>query len=189
MTMELLVSTLGPFAALVGVWLGGWLTSRSARQAMDAEQRRRSMEDLRRAYSAYLTACRQFADYLKQPANKVEVVRSLDGVLEVPLLSPEGAALRQAVEAASADLLLMARSPTVVEQARVLRIGVIKLAIARAVSPDGIIADRDVTVFRTAEQAYVNAVREDMGMPPMDVSLWTTPPETARRLQQKTASD
>ena len=92
---------------------------------------------------AHVPTCRQLVDHLKQPANKVELVRSIDGVLEVPLLNPDGAALRQAVEAASAELLLTARSPVIVEKARLLRAATIRFSIARRRTADGIIPEDD----------------------------------------------
>jgi hypothetical protein len=138
------------------------------------------LEDLRAADSAYLTACRQFVDYLKQPANKVDAVRSTSGDLEVPVLNSDGAALRQAVEAASADLLLLARSQAIVEQARLLRVAMLRVSTARAASADGIIPGPNLVAFRHAEQAYLNAVRTELGLPPIDVTLWANPSETRR---------
>jgi hypothetical protein len=173
--MGVVVSILGPFVALAGVWLGGWRTARSTRHAANQDQRRRALADLRQVYSSYLTACRRFADHVKHPANKVEVVRSTDASLAVPLLNAEGAALRQAIEVAAADLLLTAQSSAAVEQARLLRSKSISLAIARAHSDSGIIPASDIHAFRTAEQAYVDAARLDLGMPMMDVAMWGGP--------------
>jgi hypothetical protein len=173
--MELAPAILGPLVALVGVWLGGWLTSRSVRQAAEIEQQRRSHEELRRVYSTYLAVCRQFVDHLKRPANKVRLARSTDGAIEVPLLSREGRALRQAVEAASADMLLMAHSSIILERARLLRVAAIRFAVGRARSSDGFVPEDDRVAFLDAEQEFVNAVRTDLGMSTMDVSLWTNP--------------
>jgi hypothetical protein len=97
------------------------LTLRNARQAALAEQQQREHENLRSVYSGYLTACRQFVDYLKQPANRVDMVRSADGRIVVPVLPNDGAMLRQAVEAASADLLLATGSQEILEKGRELR--------------------------------------------------------------------
>ncbi|GAA3215810.1 hypothetical protein ACFO1B_14825 [Dactylosporangium siamense] len=185
--MNAFVAVMGPLVALIGVWLGSWLTLRNERQKAQAEQRHREREELRRAYSRYLTACRQFVDYLKQPANPVDVIRSPDGRLVVPKLSGDGAALRQAVEAASADLLMVTSSPDVAEQARELRVAVLRFAIDRANSPDGIVPDLSFRTFQPSEQAFLNAARRDLGMAAIDVALWSTPPELARQQREEHA--
>jgi hypothetical protein len=179
--MDVFVAVLGPLVALTGVWLGSWLTLRNARQAAKAEQLHRERENRRSVYSRYLTACRQFVDYLKQPSNRIDVVRSTDNVLVVPLLAGDGAALRQAVEAASADLLMATHSPEVVEKARELRLAILRFAIDRTDSADGIIPEPTFLTFQSAEQHYLDAARSDLGMTPIDVPLWSTPPELARQ--------
>jgi hypothetical protein len=68
-------------------------------------------------------------------------------------------------------------------------VGTFRFAIARAGAPDGIVPDQDVVAFKAAEQAYVNAVRLDLGMSTMDVSLWTSPPETSRGPRQGISPD
>lgn len=185
--MNAFVAVLSPLVALIGVWLGSWLTLRNARQSAQAERRHREREELRRAYSRYLTACRQFVDYLKQPANQVDVVRSPDGQLVVPMFSGDGAALRQAVEAASADLLMVTSSLDVAERARELRVAVLRFAIDRANSTDGIIPESSFRTFQPAEQAFLDAARSDLDMSAIDVALWSTPPELARQYQAEQA--
>jgi hypothetical protein len=76
---------------------------------------------------------------------------------------------------------MVTSSLDVAERARELRVAILRFAIHRANSTDGIIPEPSFRTFQPAEQAFLDAARCDLGMSAIDVALLSTAPGLARQ--------
>jgi hypothetical protein len=181
-SVDLLPALSGPFIALAGVWLGSWLSSRGQERIREREDRQRYREAARAACGEYLTAARQFDQYVKLPSTRIAAIPHPTGTHPIPLMDERGEPYQHALEAASAGLLFVAVSPDVVERAGQLRLALMRLAAARVDRPAGTIPDEPVLEVLVAEQAFVDAARRDLGLRPLSGIIRTMP--TIRDLPQ-----
>jgi hypothetical protein len=121
----------------------------------------------------YLTATRQFDQYLKDSDTRIETVTHETGAHAIPVVDSRGQLLWQALEAASAGLLFVDVSSDTVEQAQALRTALLRLAAARASCRAGEIPDGPVLSVLSAEQAFLHSARADLQMTPVDGILRT----------------
>ncbi|BCB73696.1 hypothetical protein GCM10022251_79940 [Phytohabitans flavus] len=168
---------LSPLVALIGVMLGGVLSSRVQARAWKQEEMRRWRESRMATYGDFVTAVRSFRTYVLRPDSLIEVIALNDGVRMTPGFEGEGTFQYQAVEATLARIKMVAQDQATVDTAvRHLRIAR-RFAVARAVyGLDQIPRDLNDLLFRT-ELGFVNAARTELGLP--DVASLTYPDEVA----------
>jgi hypothetical protein len=166
-----LTLVMGPIAALLGVWIGGVLSSRTQRETWQREQERRERDAIRGACGCYVAAARRFASYIKDLNTEITVVPHPGPAGPIHVLQDPTFHLE--LESASAEVLLVVRAAETVQSARNLRTTLFALAVARANNPDGFIGDKGLAELRVAEAAFVNAARAELGAPRLASSLYT----------------
>jgi hypothetical protein len=168
--MSSVVLVLGPFVALLGVLLGGVLSSRTQRETWRREQDRREREAIRSACAGYVAATRRFISYVRDRNTKIAVVSDPErGGGRTHVL--EDLSYHLEVENASAELLLVVRTVETVRHARNLRRTLSQLALARAERPGSALPE-ELSATRTAEIAFINAARAELGVPALDRGLY-----------------
>ncbi|HEU5472726.1 MAG TPA: hypothetical protein VFV67_18925 [Actinophytocola sp.] len=169
--MTSLTLVMGPIAALIGVWIGGVLSSRSQRETWQREQERRERDAIRAAGGGYVAAARRFVSYVKDLNTEITIVPHLGSAGPIHVLQDPTFHLE--LESASAEVLLVVRSAETVQSARNLRTTLFALAVARANNPDGVVGDKGLAGLRAAEAAFVNAARAELGAPALTSGLYT----------------
>jgi hypothetical protein len=169
--MTSLLLLLGPIAALLGVLLGGLLTSRNQRQIWQREQQQAEREAVRNACSEYVSATRRFASYIKDINTTVTTVPGL-AADEDPIHVVDDPSFHFDLERASAAVLLAVRTSETVERARDLRRALADLAVARAAHPQAALPSERLTVLRATEAAFINAARAELGAPALARGLY-----------------
>ena len=169
--MTSMVLVMGPLAALVGVWLGGVLTSRTQRHAWHREQDRREREAIRSACSAYVAAARRFASYVKDVNTEITAVPNPES--GEPIHVVKDVSFHLELETASAEVLLVVRTAGTVQHARTLRNALGSLALARAERPGAALPRERLADIRAAEIAFINAVRAELGTPALTGGLYS----------------
>ena len=145
-------------AALVGVALGGWLTSRSQRRLLELEHRREQRRSREEAYVALLAAYRRFRVFVLTQAEGVDVVGGPPGV---PLVRDAGE-YSDAVQDATARVQLLSGSADVLSASRALSRAFRDVARARATHPRGAVPDLLIDAARQAELHFAEAARSDL---------------------------
>ena len=169
--MTSLALVMGPIAALIGVWIGGVLSSRTQRETWQREQERRERDAIRAACGSYAAAARRFVPYVKDLNMEITIVPHRGPAGPIHVL--QDASFHLEFESASAEVLLVVRTAETVQSARNLRTTLFALAVARANNPDGFIGDQGLAELRAAEAAFVNAARVELGSPALTSGLYT----------------
>jgi hypothetical protein len=168
--MSTVVLVLSPIVALLGVLLGGVLSSRTQRETWSRDQERREREAIRSACAGYVAAARRFMSYVRDRNTKITVVSDPErGGDKTHVLKDLSYHLE--VENASAELLLVVRTVETVQHARKLRRSLSKLALARAERPGSALPD-ELAEVRAAEMGFINAARAELGSPALDRGLY-----------------
>jgi hypothetical protein len=169
--MSDLAVMLGPVAALLGVVLGGLLTSRSQMQRWQREEDHKEREAIRTACAGYVAAARRYAGYIKNVNARVTVVPG-NTPDDARIHALDDPALLMDLETASASVLLAVRSSTTVTCARDVRRVLADLAVARADRPGTGLPDELLATLRAAEAAFINAARVELGVPALTHGLY-----------------
>lgn len=162
MEVSVIVSVVG---ALAGVVLGGALAARGQARMWSREELRRWSSERRATYGRFVTTARQFRGYLAGTDVNIGVVRAPDGVGLVPHFEPFGTEHRQRLDAAFIDVQLIGTDAAVVAAEAVYRIS-FRVAVARGIH-GRIIPDWVGERFSAAERAFVNTVRQELGLRPL----------------------
>lgn len=161
---------LGPLAALIGVWLGGVLARRTQREGWQRDHDRQERESVRRACSAYVAAARRFTAHVKDVNTEITVVPNPEW--GEPIHVVKDPTFHLELETASADVLLVVRTVETVQCARNLRNALNALALARADRPGAALPLERLAEIRSAEIAFINAARAELGAPGLTVGLY-----------------
>src|SRR5215475_5058378 len=108
---------LSPLVALIGVVLGGFLSSQVQTRAWKQEETRRWRDSRMATYGDFVGAVREFRAYVLRPDSRVQVVGLPDGVRIGPLFEGEGTVRYQAVEATLVRVKMVARDHATVDAA------------------------------------------------------------------------
>jgi hypothetical protein len=150
--------------ALLGVGLGGLLSSRAQDRAWRREEQRRWQEARRTAYGNLVAAVRQYRSYVSQPDTQIDVWTHPSGERLVPGIGGEGTTVQAAMEAAFTTVQMMARDQETVNQAHLLTSVARRVAVGRAIhGPGRLHVDLDETQFR-AEHDFLKSARRDLGL-------------------------
>ena len=167
--MDLAVWLSAPLT-LVGVWLGGFLSSRAQDRTWKREQSQLSRDVRRAVYSRLVATVRQYRSYVVGPHAQVDVWLWDDpgGRRLAPGIGADGATYQEAMEASFTEVLMVAEDQETIDRAHFLTGMARRTAVARAIyGSDQIPNNVDGALF-VAERSFIECARRDLGLPVMD---------------------
>jgi hypothetical protein len=156
---------LSPLVALLGVLLGGLLSSRSQTRAWNQEDTRRWRESRMATFGDFVAAVREFRTYALRPDARIRLIALPDGKRLAPGFEGDGTTRYQEIEATLARVKMVAQDQATIDAALLhLRLAR-RFAVARAVYGLGKIPeDLDTRLF-TTELGFLNTARTELGLP------------------------
>jgi hypothetical protein len=160
--MTIIATTFGP---LLGVLLGAWATQRTQSKSWHREDERYLLDARRQAYGAFITAVRSYFAYAQSPSAKISSWSDPENDdIAIPLLDEAGVPYRERLDAAHANVRLVARTAITVEHAHQLARAVRKAVASRADFDAGRIPRDLYQAVWAAERQFINTIRSEMGM-------------------------
>jgi len=150
---------------LTAVTLGGWLTTR-AQDRLWRRDHQRQWRDIRlSAYTAYLTAFREYIAYVLQPDAQVRVIpRPRKPHDLMPFFDETGSAYKERLEATKTTLRLLSNQPSVVRASNAMVRHARLLAADRATHTAETVPPERFERLWSAEREFVLAAREELGL-------------------------
>ena len=158
-------AALSPAIALLGVWIGGRLSFRTQEKAWKQAEVQKWREIRRSAYGDFITTARRYRTYIgKTNAANIRIRHFKGAYLDVDL-DDEGVAHKRDLDAALAQVQLMADDQGTVYAARALVGMTRRFAAGKGVYRTQEIPPEYITeAYWNAELAFINATRTEFGM-------------------------
>jgi hypothetical protein len=153
-------SVLAALAALGGVGLGAWLSSRQQQAMLRAADDRATRQARERAYINFLAAYRQFRRFLLANPGNVTLLPGPEGQQVAKIA--DSAEYWRAVDEAFANIELLAGPGAIRQEAKSVGKALWKLAESCAQHPPGQIPNEDVDRCREAERRFAEAARREL---------------------------
>jgi hypothetical protein len=150
----IVVSMMGP---LLGVLVGGWAAQRTQTRAWRRDNQRYLLDNRRQSYGSFLSAVRAYFAYAQSPDARIGALKDpLHGDRMIPILDAPGIPYRERLDAAHADVRLVAGSTITVEHAHQLVRAVRHAVAARAHHEAGQIPVDTNRAVWAAERTFIN---------------------------------
>ncbi|MFC3449637.1 hypothetical protein [Amycolatopsis speibonae] len=165
--MNVAVSVITPVVALIGVFLGGWLSYRNQDRLWWRDHERQWRDQRLSIYQEFLAASREYIAFALEPTAKI-VARPhprLRGHL-MPYFDEAGRPYKEHLEAGMVAVCLVADTAKAVETSPELVRSVRQIAAWRADHEAGDRGDELFDAFWAAEAAFVAAARDELGLTP-----------------------
>jgi len=153
---------LGVFGALLGVALGGWLSTRGEAKLLQEAHQEADRQFRANAYIEYLTVHRRFRRFLLTETVQVKLVRHVGrGNGNTPVID-DSTAHWEAVERARSTLEIWPSANNLMPRAGDVTAALYDVARARASCAPGEVPMPIVDVARKAEHEFAQAARVDL---------------------------
>ncbi|WP_280247610.1 hypothetical protein [Nocardia abscessus] len=161
--MQILMAVLSPVSAIVGVMIGGFITSRIQAQTHARAVADKRLTDRRDACAEFLGAVRTFRRYIMYSDLQFQIVSATAEAKGAVLA--EGRAEHDArVDATLSRVMIVAGSDTIVQAAFELAKDLNDFIRLRAEHGRGRIPNSDVARLRAAEQDFAKKVVSELGL-------------------------
>ena len=160
--MDLLPTLFGSASALLGVLLGGAISSRAQRRSQESQMMFALRGERRDAFASYLASIRQYRRFLMYADLNFEVVPATEKSKGAVLV--EGRVKYDAaVDEAYTRLLIVSSSSELIEEARELKSRLDRFVRTRVERGQGNIPDEVISDFKNAELRFADCARAVLG--------------------------
>ncbi|MGW4125995.1 hypothetical protein [Nocardia sp. NPDC004711] len=167
--MNVLGNAITAVAALLGVFLGGWLTIRNQERQWQREHARQWRDIRLKAYNDFTSAYRLYVAFALEPTASITAVphpRHRDRTM--PFFDEIGRPYKEQLESATMAFRLVCQSPDTYQECGRIVNRARQIAAARATHAPGQIPDELFHRLWAAQHAFLNAAREELGLPAME---------------------
>jgi hypothetical protein len=153
---------LGVVGALVGVLLGGWLSTRGQVRLLKETQHEADRQFRAQAYIDYLTAQRRLRRFLLEEAAEVKLLTHVGRAQGTTPVIENAAAHWEAVERARSSMEIWPGADKIRPSSDAVLLALYDVARARASCPPGRVPMPIVDAARAAEHEFADAARQDL---------------------------
>jgi hypothetical protein len=165
---------------LLGVFLGGWLSTRNQERLWHRDHARQWRDIRLSAYNDFLAAYRQYFAFVLDPAAKVTRVERRELPDEpLPYFDEHGRPYKERMDAALMVVRLVSEHPETLEALNTLVMAVRAVALARSTHAAEAIPQNLFNQMWAAQQTFLMAAREELGLPKNQVES----PERSERVK------
>lgn len=164
--MEFATTATSAAVALIGVVLGGWLSTRNQDRSWKREHTRQWRDIRLAAYSEFAAAYSQLVAFALEPTAKITTKPHprIPGTV-MPLFDDEGRRYKERLDAASLGVYLVSESPDTVEASAAVVQSARQIAGARAEYSESDIPIEVIAAHWAAQDAFMSASRRELGLP------------------------
>ena len=155
-------------AALLGVFLGGWLTVRNQERQWKREHARQWRDIRLAAFSEFIAAYRQYVAFALEPTANITVVPHPRFPEMMPFFDDVGRPYKEKLESAITAVRLVCEKPDTKNAAAAVVAAVRQIAAARATSSADEVGQAQFDRLWAGQLAFRNAARAEVGLEGMD---------------------